>query len=384
MDSTLRKEQCKLYNKFRKFGELELDIPESKMEMNPHINVDENWKKNWKKCGDFGVFKLNVPSEYGGQGLNTESTVIALEALGQGCPDNGLTLAIGGQIWAVQHPVMKFGTPEQKERYLPHLASGECVGAYGLTEEGSGSNALALTTTAKKQDGGYILNGSKTLIGMAPACDLAIIFASTTPEHKGWGISAFLVEATDSGFIRGAPEHKMGLQSTPFGQLTFNDCWIPENRRLGKEGAGASIFQNTMEWERRFILSSHVGSMARQLDVCVAFARSRSSQGIPIIEHQSVSNRLADMKVRLETSRLLLHHAARLVDIGEFSLMDAAVVKLHLSESFVASSLDAVRIHGGKGYLSEFNIERDLRDAIGGVIYSGTSDIQRQVIARLL
>ncbi len=347
-------------------------------------NTSGTWRDRWNKCADFGVFGYCVPLEFGGSDQGILNTVLALEALGKGCSDNGLTLSINGQIWAVQTPLIAFGTSEQKARYLPGFCSGSIIGSHGLTEHDSGSDAMAMATTAERSRNGYVLNGEKAYVGLGPECDLALIFASTSPEHKQWGISAFLVEAGDNGFTRGPWQSKMGLCSTPMGSLTFQDCWIPEDRRLGPEGAGFSIFQHTMEWERSFIFASHVGAMARQLEECTAFARSRSTFGQPIIDHQSVSNRLADMTVRLETSRLLLYRLACLKDNERPALMEAAIAKLHISEAYVASSLDAMRIHGGKGYLTEHGVEGDLRDALAGVIYSGTSDIQRQIISRLL
>lgn len=343
-----------------------------------------DWRALWQKCAGFGVFGLMVPTALGGTDRGVVGTVLALEALGRGCADNGLTLSLNGQIWAVQVPLLAFGTEAQKARYLPGLCSGALIGAHGLTEAETGSDAMALTTTATRRDGGYVLNGAKVYVGMGPGCDLALVFASTAPDRGQWGLSAFLVEAGDTGFDRGPAQSKMGLRTAPMGALSLKNCWIPEDRLLGTEGAGFSIFQHTMEWERSFIFASHVGSMARQLDACAAFARKRQTFGKPIIEHQSVSNRLADMAVRLETSRLLLYRLAWLKDQGEPAVRAAAVAKLHISEAFAASSLDAMRVHGGQGYVTEGGVERDLRDALGGVIYSGTSDIQRQIIARLL
>ena len=325
-----------------------------------------------------------MPSGYGGGGLDVISTVLMLEALGEGCADNGFTLGVNGQIWAVQEPILTFGDETQKSKFLPGLCDGSLVGAHGMTEVATGSDAFNLQTTAQAADGGYLLNGQKTLIGMAPACDLALIFASTNPELKQWGVSAFIVEAESEGFNRGPLQEKMGLRTVPMGQISLKDCWVPAENRLGPEGAGSSIFQNTMEWERSFIFSSHVGSMQRQLDACIEFAHERSVFGQPIEGYQSVSNRLANMKLRLETSRLLLYRAAWLKQQGMPAATEAALTKLHISESFVESSMEAIRIHGGRGYLSTYEIERDLRDAMGGVIYSGTSDIQRQIIARML
>jgi alkylation response protein AidB-like acyl-CoA dehydrogenase len=346
--------------------------------------AQEPWRAAWNAVADAGALALYTPKAYGGLGHDVPTTILALEALGYGCADNGLTLSVNGQIWAVQEPLMSFGTEAQKEAYLPKLSSGAWVGAHGMTETQSGSNAAAIATTAERRDGGYVLNGEKLFVGMASVCDVAVVFAKTAPDKGAWGISAFIVEKGDAGFSRGPEQPKMGLRSVPMGELHFKECWIPEDRRLGAEGAGNSLFQSTMEWERSFIFASHVGSMRRQLEDCVRFARDRKVFDKPITEFQSVSNRLADMALRLETSQLMLYKAAALKEAGQSIVRHAAMTKLHISEAFVASSLDAMRIHGGAGYLAGSSSDLDLRDALGGVIYSGTSDVQRQIISRLL
>ncbi len=383
MDFSVDPQQQELIDAARSFARTDLGAD---LEARDHRGAkdEQDWRGDWDKCAEFGILALNVPREYGGRGLDTVTTIMVLEALGYGCADNGLTLGLNGQIWAVQEPIQTFGSQAQKERYLPGLASGKLIGAHGMTEEASGSNAFGLSTLAERDGDEYVLNGHKTYIGLGPSCDVALVFATTDPKLGQWGLSAFLVDASTPGFTRGEPQQKMGLRTAPMGELTLENCRVPAEAMLGPVGAGQSIFQHSMEWERSFIFTSHVGSMARQLDECVTFARKREVFGQPISNYQSVSNRLADMKLRLETSRLLLYRAAWAMDNGGASAAEAALAKLHISEAFVASSLDAIRIHGGKGYLSEAGIERDLRDATGGVIYSGTSDIQRQVIARLL
>lgn len=383
MDYSLIEGQDELQDRVRAFAREQLGADLAARDRRA-AQDPEDWLRDWRRCGAFGVLGSIVPVEYGGQGRDALAAVAVLEALGQGCPDNGLTLAINGQIWAVIEPILAFGTEDQKRRWLPGLADGSLVGAHGMTERESGSDAFALQTRAERRDGGYVLNGEKVYVGLGPACDLALVFATTDPKLGRWGLCAFLVSATDEGFERGPAERKMGLRTTPMGSLRLTDCFVPEDRRLGDEGDGAAIFQHSMEWERSFIFASHVGSMARQLEDCVAFARKRKVFGQAIGDHQSVSNRLANMRLRLETCRLLLYKAAWLKMRGEPCAMEAAMAKLHISEAFVASSMDAVRIHGGRGYMADGGIERDLRDAIGGVIYSGTSDIQRQIIAAML
>jgi alkylation response protein AidB-like acyl-CoA dehydrogenase len=304
--------------------------------------------------------------------------------LGYGCRDNGLIFALNAQMWSVQHPIATVGSEAQKAAYLPRLINGELIGAHGMTEPDSGSDAYSLRMRAEKQDEGYLLNGSKTFVTSAPVADLAIVFASTNPKLKNWGITAFIVERGTPGFHLGKAIPKMGLRTAPMGELILADCYIPAANRLGKEGQGAYIFNSSMEWERSCILAANIGAMERQLEECIRYAKQRQQFNKPIGKFQSVSNRIADMKVRLETARLLLYKVAWLKKQGQNATLDAAIAKLYLSEAFVQSSMDAIRIHGGYGYTTEFEVERDLRDAIGGTIYSGTSDIQRNIISRLM
>ena len=341
-------------------------------------------RENWQKCAQFGLQGLPIPEAYGGSGADILTTMLVMEGLGYGCRDNGLIFALNAQMWSVQLPILDFGTQAQKEKYLPGLCSGKLIGAHGMTEAQSGSDAYSLRTRAERVDGGYVLNGSKMFVTNAPTADMAVIFATADATKGRWGISAFLVDKGTRGFNVGRDMEKMGLRTAPLGELVLQDCFIPEENRLGREGAGVSLFNSSMEWERSCILASQVGAMERQLEMSVRYARERRQFGQPIGRFQSVGNRVADMKVRLETARLILYKVAWLKKMDRPATMEAAIAKLYLSESFVESSLQAIGIHGGYGYMVESEIERDLRDAIGGTIYSGTSDIQRTIIARLL
>jgi alkylation response protein AidB-like acyl-CoA dehydrogenase len=338
----------------------------------------------WSRCSEFGVLGWCIPKHYGGAGLDVLSTIRMLEGIGYGCRDNALTLGLNGQIWSVQEPLLRFGSEELKQRYLPQLCSGKLLAAHGMTEPESGSDAFSLRTRAEKVSGGYLLNGQKSYIGLAPVAGITLVFANTNPDARQWGVSAFIVESGFEGYTASQPKQKMGLRTSPLGDIRLENCFVPEENLLGTQGSGVSIFNHSMDWERSFIFTSHVGSMARQLDQCVKYARQREQFGKPISEFQSVSNRLANMKLRLETARLLLYKLAWMKQRGDHAALEAAMAKLHLGEAFAANSVDAMRIHGARGYLSEYEVERDLRDAFGGVIYSGTSDIQRNIIARLL
>lgn len=341
-------------------------------------------RENWLKCARFGLQGLPMPEEYGGADADIMTTMLIMEGLGYACRDNGLIFAINAQMWSVQLPILTFGTAEQKAKYLPGLISGELIGAHGMTEPDSGSDAYSLRTRAERVDGGYVLNGSKMFVTNGPTADMALVFATIDPSKGRWGITGFLVEKGTPGFTVGNDMEKMGLRTAPLGELILQDCFVPEENRLGREGAGMSIFHSSMEWERSCILASHVGAMERQVEQSVAYARERRQFGQPIGKFQSVANRIAEMKVRLETARLILYKVAWLKKMNRPATMEAAIAKLYLSECFVQSGLDNIAVHGGYGYMAEAEIERDLRDAIGGTIYSGTSDIQRTIIARLL
>jgi alkylation response protein AidB-like acyl-CoA dehydrogenase len=307
-----------------------------------------------------------------------------LEGLGYACRDNGLPFALASQMWSVQAALLRFANDEQKGRYLPGLCSGQTIGAFGITESESGSDTYALQTLAEKSDSGYVLNGRKRYVTLAPVANMAVVFATRDPSLGRWGISAFIVDQSTPGFRTSDVVDKMGLRSCPMGELILEDCAVPHAQMLGPEGAGASIFATAMESERGYIFACQLGAMQRQLEEAVRYARDRKQFGQNIGRFQSVSNRLADMKLRLEASRLLLFKAAWLDASGQPSAMDAALAKLQLSEAFVASSMDAIRTHGARGFVTEFEVERDLRDGVGGLLYSGTSDIQRNIVARLL
>jgi len=226
--------------------------------------------------------------------------------------------------------------------------------------------------------------GQKIYLTLAPISDLAIVFAKTNPALGKWGISAFIVEQGSPGYFASESQNKMGLRTAPFGSITFKDCKVPKANLLGKEGAGLSISVHSLEYDRCCIMSSHLGVLERQIDEAVKFAKERKQFDQPISNFQAVSHRIADMRLRYETAKLLLDKVVFLKENNEASTLEAAMLKLHLSETILENSLDFVRIHGGKGYVSEFGIERHLRDAVGGVIYAGTSDIQKNIIATFL
>jgi len=341
-----------------------------------------SWE-HWKKCAQMGIQGLPVPQEYGGSGADTLTTVCALEALGYGCRDNGLLFSINAHMWTTEIPLMGFGTEEQKRRYLPKLISGEWIGLHAMTEPMSGSDAYSLRTRAERKGDRYVLNGSKTFITNAQDAHLFVIFANLDPAKGANGVSAFLVERDTPGLLIGQKLHKMGLRTSPMAEVALVDCEIPVENLLGKEGGGQAIFTTSMEWERTCILASHLGMMQRLLERSVKYARERNQFGQPIGKFAAISNKIAEMEVRLETGRLVLYKAAWLKSQGKHPLREASIAKLYVSEAAVQSCLDAIQIFGGYGYITEFEIERELRDAVSSKIYSGTSEIQRVIIAGL-
>jgi alkylation response protein AidB-like acyl-CoA dehydrogenase len=341
-------------------------------------------RDDWSHCGTEGILGAHVPTAYGGRGHSAVSTVLQLESLGYACRDNGLSLAIGAHVWNVLEPLVASGTEAQKSRLLPRLCSGELISCNGVTEETAGSDAYNLQTTAQRVPGGYVLNGRKSYVGMAPVSDIALILASTAPAAGRWGISAFFVERGTTGLTFGPPRAKVGTRTNPLGDIVFEQCFVPENNRLGGEGAGVALFSRAVNWERAFILAGHVGALQSLLERSVAHSRTRVQFGQAIGRFQAVSSRIANMRLRLETSRLLMYQAAELKDRGLDATLECSMAKLHIAEALVESATDAMRLHGAQGYLEEFGIEREVRDMLGTVIYGGTSDIQRNIIAGAL
>lgn len=341
-------------------------------------------RDTWNRCAAFGIHGMPVPEELGGGGQDVVSTMLGLEALGYGYRDNGLIFSINAHMWTSEIPIWTFGTREQKDRWLAGLCDGTYIGCHTITEPEAGSDAFAMKSTARKVDGGYVLNGRKTFITNAPVADLFIVFARDGEGIGPFGISAFLVEKGTPGLSLGKPLEKMGLRTSPMAEVFLDDLFVPESAMLGGHGQGGEIFSASMRWERACIMASQVGLMRRTLETCVRYARERKQFGKPIGKFESISDKIANMKVALDAARALVLRVGWLMDQGREAMAEAAVAKAFVSEASVRAHLDAIQIHGGYGYMTEFEVERDLRDAVGGTIYSGTTEIQRRIIARSL
>jgi len=379
MDFSWNDDQVALKDTIIKFAKKELNN-----------NIIERDKKGefswdgWKKCAELGIQGLPIPERYGGTNADILTIILAMEGLGYGCQDNGLLFAINSHMWSGEIPILHFGNETQKSKYLPKLCKGEFIGGHAMTEPESGSDAFSLRTTAIKKKDKYILNGSKIFITNAPIADVMIVFAITDKTKGFAGVSAFIVDRDSPGLIISREIEKMGLKTSPIGELVFEDCEVPAENLLGREGLGVSVFNSEMEWERSCLFACHLGVMERQLENCIKYAKERRQFGQPIGKFQSISNKIVDMKVQIELSKLMLFKIGWLKKSGKQAILEAAIAKLYTSESFVKSCLDAIQIHGGYGYTTEFEIERDLRDSVAATIYSGTSEIQRNIIARWL
>ncbi|MCU0270205.1 MAG: acyl-CoA dehydrogenase family protein [Acidimicrobiales bacterium] len=339
----------------------------------------------WQRLADHGVLGLFVPEADGGGGADVITALLTLEGLAVGALDQGLLYAAASQMCSAQVALASFGSEEHKQRWLPALCRGEAFGAFAITEPDHGSDIDHLEARAERlPGGGYRIDARKAHITLAPVADVVVLFASTDPSARGWGISAFVVPTDVPGVVRGPNRDKMGMRTTPYGDLTLDGVEVPESARLGPEGAGVSIFLSAMQVERAFVYVTQIGAMERQLEGCVARARERRVGGVPIGELQAVSHRIADMKLRHETARTLLYKAALHSLRRDSGAMAAALTKIATSEGAVASAVAAAQVHGANGYASELEHEREIRDAVGGLFYSGTSDVQRNIVARLL
>lgn len=338
----------------------------------------------WRKCAEMGIHGLPVPEQYGGAGRDALTTMGVLEALGYGCVDNGLLFSINAHMWTLELPVLNFGSEQQKQDWLPPLCSGELVGANAMSEPDSGSDAYSITTRARRDGDDYVLDGSKVFVSNGSVADLFLVYATVDPEKGPNGVTGFLVEADRVGVSRGAPTKKMGLKTSPMSELYLDGVRVPEANRLGREGAGKMLFADSMTWERSCILASAVGTQQRLLEDSIRYANERKQFGQAIGKFQLVASRIVDMKLRLEASRALLYQAGWKKSQGKSIFLEAALAKLQISESLVATAQDAMQVHGGYGYMVEYGIEREVRDALAARLYSGTTEIQRNLIASLL
>ncbi len=336
--------------------------------------------QRWRYLANTGIIGTCIDLEFGGLGLGALEMLLAFEALSKGNTDNGLSFAIAAHTLSCVIPIHIYGASNQKKKYLPKLINGDWIAANAMTESESGSDAFNMQCKAIKKGNDFILNGTKTFISNSTTSNIALTYAATNPD-KGFfgGITAFIIEKEKYTI---SPEfRKMGLESCALGEIIFNDVALKEENILGKEGSGAIIFNHSMEWERICMTGIHLGAMQRVLDKTIDFAKQRKSMGQSISKYQGISHAIAEMQVLLDVSKAYAYRAARLLDNKKNVSKEAAIAKLFVSNSVKNFMLQAMQIFGGYGYLSDYGIEQEVRDALAATIYSGTSEIQKNIIA---
>lgn len=337
------------------------------------------------KMGELGFMGIEVPEEYGGAGMDTLAYVLALEEICKADAAHGTIMSVNNSLFC--YGILKYGTEEQKHKFVKPVASGKAIGAYALTEPMSGSDAGNMRTRAVRQGDRYLLNGRKSWVTSGPVADYVVVFALTEPEKKNRGITAFLVDAKSPGFVRGKKEPKLGIRASATSELSFENCPVPIENRLGEEGEGFKIAMAVLDVGRIGIAAQALGIAEAAYQASLQYATEREAFGQKIGEFQGISFKLADMKTRIEAARLLTYNAAlakeRAKTTGERFTLQASMAKLFASETAMFVTHAAVQIHGGMGYSRELPIERYFRDAKITEIYEGTSEIQRMVISRL-
>jgi len=341
--------------------------------------------KTIKKMGDMGFMGIEVPEEYGGAGMDTLAYVLALEEICKVDAAHGTIMSVNNSLFSTG--ILKFGTEAQKQKYVTAVASGKAVGAYSLTEPMSGSDAGTMRSRAVREGEVYIINGRKSWVTSGPVADYVVLFTMTDPEKKQRGISAFLIDASKPGYVRGKKEPKLGIRASATSEILFEDYRCPLEDRLGEEGDGFKIAMAVLDAGRIGIAAQALGIAEAAYEASVAYAQEREAFGSKIGEFQGISFKIADMKTRIEASRWLVYNAAlakeRAKTTGERFTMEAAMAKLFASETAMFAAHTAVQIHGGMGYSKELPVERYFRDAKITEIYEGTSEIQRLVISRM-
>jgi alkylation response protein AidB-like acyl-CoA dehydrogenase len=357
------------------------EINEGHVERDSRAEFDHD---TWKLLRGSGILGLPFGERWGGLGQDLVTTMFVLEGFGEACRDGGLIFSTTTHMVSTGVPLQRFGSADLKDRYLPAVCDGSLIGAHAISEPGSGSDALAMRTTARRTEGGWLLSGSKTFISNAPVADLMVVYARTDPAGGPLGITAFLVECDSPGFSVGQPIAKMGLKTSPMAEVFLDDCFVPDGNVIGSRGMGFLVLDHVMKWEILCSFITNVGEMAHRIDRCVAYAGERRQFGRPIGANQSVAHRIVDMKVAAESARKWLYDTATKMQRGETITTDLAIAKLVASEANLSTALAAVNVFGGNGYMAEYGLEKDVRNAVGGTIYSGTSDIQRSRIAAML
>jgi alkylation response protein AidB-like acyl-CoA dehydrogenase len=341
--------------------------------------------ESWRKLGEFGILGMHLPEDVGGSNADVMTVVVASEGLGQAGVDGGLMLAYGAHSFLFGSTVDKNGTPEQRKKYLPKIATGEMIGCMGLTEPNAGSDVAGMETRAVKKGDKYILNGSKIFITNGAISDAAVVYAKTDPDAGHAGMSAFIVETGTPGYSFGQKFNKMGMHSSVTSELIFEDCEIPAENLLGSEGGGFFMALQTVEWDRSVLCSPMIGQAQYMLERCLRYSQEREQFGRPIAKFQAVQQKIANIKIFLEAARPLIYRIAWCKDQGRpVSHLEAAVAKLFIGDWSLGPANDAMCLFGGYGYCHEYDMERIFRDSRLAAIGGGTSEIQKLIISRMM
>ena len=375
VEFTLSIEQQKLRESVREFAQAELKPRAAEFDRSREFPL-----VNYRRCAEMNLAGIMIPKQYGGAGLDGIAFVIAIEEVSRACASTGVILSVNNSLFCV--PVLRFGTEEQKKRFLVPHARGDRIGAHCLTEPGVESDAAALTTSAVKDGDRYILNGSKVFVTNGEAAHTFLVYATIDRSLKHKGICAFLVERDAPGLRQGRPERKMGITSSGSVEIVFEDCSVPAANRLGGEGDGFTIAMDTLDGGRIGIAAQAVGISRAALDESLSYSKSREAFGRPIGDQQAIQWKLSNIATELEAARLLTYRAAWASDNQDRCSREASIAKLFASEACTRATKEAVQIHGGYGYIDEYPVERLFRDSKITEIYQGTSEIQRLVIAR--
>lgn len=341
-------------------------------------------RSGWERLSEAGLFGLPFARRWGGLEQDLLTTMYVLEGLGASCRDAGLNFSAATQIVSAGISLQRFGSTPLKDRHLPTICAGTAIGAHAITEPEGGSDIMRMRTTAVPDGDHFVLNGRKAFVSNGPIADLVVVYARTGKTDDPSGITAFLVQRSADGLRAGPPIEKMGLRTSPLCELYLDDLRVPRGNVLGSIGAGFLVLDYVMKWEILCSFVINVGEMQHRLDECVSYARSRTQFGAHIGSYQSVSNRIVEMKIDMETSRKWLYDTAEKLVANQNVAADIAISKVIVSESNVRSALSAIQIFGGHGYTTSSGLEKELRNAVAGTIYSGTSEIHRQRIAALM
>lgn len=371
MDFMLTQEQQEYQSEFLRFGK----------KINTWTDGDKQFSREiWGKIADFGLFGLTADEAYGGLGENCVTAAAVYEALGYAAYDNGLLFAITNHVWVAQNLIDKYGSKTLKDKYLKRMISGELIGAFALTEVESGSDAFNMRTKAEEDGDEYVITGSKMFISNGSIADVFVVCARTTEKN----FTTFIVEKGFEGFTVGKSIEKMGLESCPMSEIVMDRCRVPKENVLGHLHMGINIASAALEWERCFEAAPCVGTMKRIMERCIEHVNTREQSCGLLNQFQGITHKISDMHVGIEMSRLMLYKYAFLKDSGKNAFLDASVFKLYLSERYIQTCRDAMQIFGAYGYTTEYGLEREMRDALASSIYSGTSEIQRNTIFRLI